>query len=230
MTGWPAAQCEPELYTDPDRGDLIPRGSRAQRGGARELRSSSPEGAGAGRLGWSPADPRPLGCSGSITGAVVPTSPSETPSISSNLLCFSKVVFLVDPIITLTLPALLRTSTGAEGRQLEDSSCRLLAPETEGVWCHRCAVPALACDGSIKRWSTLVEASAELTGELWGWQQQDGHLVCAACVLAEQCAVEGHQWSKWKSLVCLGGGIGEMIRFCDVCGTNQTGLVNGLVS
>lgn len=227
MNGWPAAQSKPELYTDPDRGDLIPRGSRAQRGGARELRSSSPDGAGTCRLGWSPADSRPLGCSGLTTSTVVPTSPSRTPSISSYLFCFSKVVFPVDPVITLALPALLRTPTGAEGRQLENSSCRPLA--AEAAWCHACSVPALGNDGSIKRWPTLAAALEQLTSDLWGWQQQNGHLVCAACVLAERCVRDGHQWSKWKSLACLGGDAGELIRFCDVCGTNQTGILNGLI-
>ncbi len=69
----------------------------------------------------------------------------------------------------------------------------------------------------------------KVSSDLWGWQQQNGHLVCAACLLAERCVRDGHQWSKCKSLACLGGDAGELIRFCDVCGTNQTEILNGLI-
>lgn len=125
----------------------------------------------------------------------------------------------MDPII-ITLDALTRRWTAGREAAAEVSSCRPSAPATL-AWCDRCGNPALSTDGSPRRWPSPEAAVVELTGELWGWQARESGMICGSCLLSEQCEASGHVWSKWKSLAAAGGGLGEMIRFCDVCAANE---------
>lgn len=208
-----------DQYTEPDRGNLIPRGSIARRGGTREQRSSSPDGTGncPGLVPCSPV-PRVFGhCAATI--ASVPAPLLSAPSISSDP-SYAEV-HIVEPTHTITLDALTRTQQGGRGAAAEVRSCRPLATSTE-AWCSMCGNAALTADGTPRLWRRLEQAIAELTGPVWGWQARSAELVCASCLLGEQCQRGGHQWSKWKPLAWFGGDPGDVIRFCDVCVTNET--------
>lgn len=122
--------------------------------------------------------------------------------------------------ITITRDALARTLHGGREAAAEVSSCRLLATATP-AWCDQCGNAALGKDGDPQLWHSRACAIDELTGPLWGWQARPGTLVCGTCLLAEECDRDGHRWSKWKPLAWLGGDPGDVIRFCDVCATNE---------